>query len=1579
MKRILLSLLICLGIQSVFAQLYSEDFSSYTDGTGYEGSSSGPVAIGDYPGGTNWTIDTTGTKLIGNTDYAKTRSERFEIRDSDGPIVWTSPAIGISGHTEVDFSVTVGETGDLEASNDFVLVEYSTDSGSTFTKILDWNGHGNTQYTFIGDHPDDADWQLDTVTQSGLSGTYFILRVTMQNGASSEFIYIDDILLNSSGGSGDTDAPTASKFSPTDDSVQVNPSSNLVVTFNENIKAGTGNIIISDYTSVAHTIAIDSSAISISDSVLSINPPSNLAIGTWYFVNIDSGAVLDIAGNAFLGIGDTTTWNFKTDTISVPAVVSMSPADDATGVSISSSFDLVFDQPVTKGTGTIYIVRTSSSVPVDTTSIDVASGQVTVSDSLVTIDPSSDLMYDSEYYITVDSASFESASEGVFIGITAGTVWSFTTSSAPTLISAIQGAGSENAMDNATVTVEAIVVGDFQNGDTDETRNLRGFYVQEEDADADGNVATSEGVFVFENGNFITDVKVGDKVLISGTVDEYFGETQLDNITSITVVSTGNTLPTAASISYPFDSVMTDQAGDIIANLEAFEGMRVNFSQKLTINEMFQLDRFGEIKLVQGDRPYQFTQKNAPGVAGYAAHLDEVGARTITYDDGLNSQNNSISDLDGFGPTFNTSSDIRMGDQITNLSGILSYQWAGNSSSQATWRVRAATNGENTFSKVSSRQSAPESVSGSLKVAGLNVLNYFKTLDNGSKSANGDDPRGANDSAEFARQTQKLVTTLIAMDADVYGLVELENDFSSSSSGNAIKFLVETMNDTLGTDRYNWVDPGTQFVGDDVIAVGVIYDSTKVSIPVGTTIEILDDSDLTGLGLPTDTAIFNGASTNRSPLAVTFEEKANGEEFSVVVCHMKSKGSAGTFNDADKNDGVGSANITRLRGVEALDLWIDSDPTGSNDSDVVILGDFNAYAKEEPIEKMETEGYVDIIADRLGGDLHSFVFDGQIGTLDYAFTTSTLAVQTTGVTEWAINSDEPDAIDYNTDNSRDTDMFDGTVPYRTSDHDPVIIGLQLGKIYQNGTWLSGAPSDSSYTYILSDYDSVAFPTKDLMIDSAVNVKITPNSHGNLVINGDFENKGFLGLPSAVSLVNFGTVTGKGTFAIERKTSHDTLTGKYSFVGSPVETSLVDSLGRVVYEYDETVPFDVGGADGLNNYKSVTEDTMIVGKGYASAFTGTIIFAGKPNTGNISAQVSKTDYPSADDSQEGFNMVANPYPCAINFNKFIMANMYDKNSNPGGVLEGTIWIWDDNKSNLARGTSSDFLTINTVGIVGGSPKNNKKWGSHLGLAQGFFVKVSDTIAVSYGNHHIHFADSMKVKGYNADSSFFRKSTDPIERVRINLVGEEAYDETLIGFVANATTGMDVLYDATKIDFKGGSRIFTMVNDKALAIQGLPLAGAHKVSLGISIANTGTYVINFDQFDFRNKKTWLQDAKTGQLIEVHAGSAYSFQAGKGVDRDRFSVIFSNGDVSASPVSLYANIFVNANHELQVNVSEDLENFDLQVYDLLGNQFLMLDNQSTMGRLWTKSANSLSKGIYVIRIQSKGLDYRKKIIIQ
>jgi predicted extracellular nuclease len=351
-------------------------------------------------------------------------------------------------------------------------------------------------------------------------------------------------------------------------------------------------------------------------------------------------------------------------------------------------------------------------------------------------------------------------------------------------------------------------------------------------------------------------------------------------------------------------------------------------------------------------------------------------------------------------------------------------------------------------------------------VVSFNVLNYFQQLDDGTAKCgpptNLQECRGADEGpidslgrTESDRQEAKLIPALLGVDADIYGLIELENDFGNGGITSAAR-LAELMDQANATDAvtacsdYVAVEPGV-YVGTDAIAVGLIYCAHRVELTPGTSIEILDDSDLPGLGLGDWAPLFNGEATNRAALAASFRELATGERLTVSVNHFKSKGDSGIAAtvcnpdptvdpNCDQGDGAGYWNLRRTQAATALSAWLATDPTGAGDPDALVLGDLNAYAKEDPIAALEGAGYENLIARGAPG-AYSYLFDAQLGYLDYALANATLAPQVTGVAEWHINADEPDALDYDISFNREQWFFEDA--FRTSDHDPVVIGIDL--------------------------------------------------------------------------------------------------------------------------------------------------------------------------------------------------------------------------------------------------------------------------------------------------------------------------------------------------------------------------------------------------------------------------------------------------------------------------------------------------------------------------------------------------------
>jgi hypothetical protein len=168
----------------------------------------------------------------------------------------------------------------------------------------------------------------------------------------------------------------------------------------------------------------------------------------------------------------------------------------------------------------------------------------------------------------------------------------------------------------------------------------------------------------------------------------------------------------------------------------------------------------------------------------------------------------------------------------------------------------------------------------------------------------------------------------------------------------------------------------------------------------------------------------------------------------VVVNHFKSKGCDGAdaVGDGDRGDGQSCWNNERMLAAQRLTDWLATDPTGIGDPDVLLIGDFNAYTLEDPMMVLAEADFVNLIPEFEGPDGYSYVYFGQAGSLDHALASESLLPQVSGVTTWHINADEARIFDYNVDfkSLSQIESLFAPDPYRSSDHDPVVVGLILG-------------------------------------------------------------------------------------------------------------------------------------------------------------------------------------------------------------------------------------------------------------------------------------------------------------------------------------------------------------------------------------------------------------------------------------------------------------------------------------------------------------------------------------------------------
>ena len=648
------------------------------------------------------------------------------------------------------------------------------------------------------------------------------------------------------------------------------------------------------------------------------------------------------------------------------------------------------------------------------------------------------------------------------------------------------------------------MVGDFEG-----TAANSGFFIQ--DPAGDGDAATSDGIFVF-TGSANT-VDAGDYVRVTGFARERFNQTAFNgtnsNTTPVTdILECGTGSVAATDVTMPFATTTSP---------ERYEGMLVRFPQSLVIAEYFNYGRFGEMVLalpLDGEtRPFTGTAIDEPGAAANARTLAN-SLRRITLDDNQSAQNPPVLRHPN-GLDFSLTNSFRGGDHVQNAVGVLGFDFS---------LYRIFPTGAADYSATNERPAAPEPVGGTLRVAAMNTLNFFLTLDQTPSDTNVAGPcggnanldcRGADANAdppddpivdqELPRQRDKLLQALAGLDADVLGLNELEN----TPDVDPLADIVAGLNDMDGVGPYAAIDTGT--IGTDAIKVGLIY-NPDVVVPVGS-FQVLSSAD--------DPRFIDTKS--RPALAQTFEEIATGARFTVVVNHLKSKGSdcldvdldpgPAVDPDNDTGDGQGNCNGTRTLAAQALVDWIATDPTGSGDPDFLIMGDLNSYAMEDPISAIKAgaddasgtgDDWTNLIALEQGTYAYSYVFDGQNGYLDHALANASIAGQVAGAADWHINADEPSVLDYDVSFKPEAqDRLYEADRYRTSDHDPVVVGLDLVNDpptieVSAGTSCSTTANGGSFALTVDDNEQ---DVEDLALslEDNTNAALVPNA--NVVFGG----------------------------------------------------------------------------------------------------------------------------------------------------------------------------------------------------------------------------------------------------------------------------------------------------------------------------------------------------------------------------------------------------------------------------------------------------------------------------------------------
>lgn len=598
-----------------------------------------------------------------------------------------------------------------------------------------------------------------------------------------------------------------------------------------------------------------------------------------------------------------------------------------------------------------------------------------------------------------------------------------------TLISTIQGSEGASAEVGNGHIVEAVITG---------TR-AGGFFIQEEAADSDGDDTTSEGIFV--EGS--TEIAVGNVIRLYGEVEENFGMTTLamDSDVQAADCGAGETLETIA-LSFPYD-----------VDLETYEGMKVSVTDA-TITSTNNLWRYGEI-VVSDSIKRQPSDVAAPLSEAYEAAVVESEASLLTIEDNSGSQ--YPAELSFF-PTFSYANAIRIGDTVS-AAGPLNYSFG-------TFRI----NPTEVVEVTSTRSANPVVTEGNLSIATFNVLNYFngEVDENGEVTFDYSANRGADDATAFALQQGRIVEAIVNLNADVVGLMEIENDGFGDDS--AIKALVDAINADLGeTEQYSYIETTDgNGIGTDAITVGLIYRSSVVT----------PDGDPIIVAMPEQQIDEDSLARMRPSLVQSFMHTESEKTFAVAVNHFKSKGSECAEDIAEDTSDIdsiqGSCNALRVSAAITLAEALADESLPERK---VILGDLNSYSAEDPVAVLtdytpEARGYtiktaintgmdegasVDVetsygyhnLAETFdeGGFSYWFYGTEQVGSLDHVLASEAMLADAVDGAHWNINSVEAYQLQYNQAlrfyKDEDGYAFTDVGPYRSSDHDPFIATFTL--------------------------------------------------------------------------------------------------------------------------------------------------------------------------------------------------------------------------------------------------------------------------------------------------------------------------------------------------------------------------------------------------------------------------------------------------------------------------------------------------------------------------------------------------------
>ncbi|AWE41975.1 hypothetical protein DDD63_03510 [Actinobaculum sp. 313] len=650
-------------------------------------------------------------------------------------------------------------------------------------------------------------------------------------------------------------------------------------------------------------------------------------------------------------------------------------------------------------------------------------------------------------------------------------------------IAQIQGEGSSSPLAGQKVTTSGVVTA-VQTG-----RN--GLIIQMKTADVPADFTGSSALFV-QLSTDLSSYAVGDELSVAGEVQE------IGNVT--TLIATNGTVERTGQDLLDQVDIPTLAAPKATEDAESRESMVFNPAGTYRVVGNPNLVYTGQLSLTDGDRPHlQPTQAGLPGspeaveqAAYNEAHhviLDDANAARFDVQYPDTSEPAPPAELPYLalgrpGPTLGATVTFKSPAVVTSVNGRTVIE--------PTFTVPSAQEFVE-FSEV--REHAPADVGGNFKLATFNVLNYFSdlgvydetvgadgnricqpTLNLWDKSVpvagNWDCPRrGAWDEAGLKRQEAKIVNAINSLGgqgAQVVALQEIENDWLFQEDIDAsLKSLVTALNEADPSQGWGYVpSPPTGkgqpvYGGEDKIRQAFIYKPAAIEL-VGDA-KYLDDE------------AYQSAADARAPLAQVFKHRDSGQNVLVINNHLTYKGGT-VVGDDNKNPGdekglawdTGRNNGDRTRQAKALVAFAEQESAASDAAVTLLVGDFNAYSYEDPIQEMVAAGYADLMDVNKFPSSHSatdwneytYSYNSMFGNLDHVMVSDSGMQYLTGNDTWTANAYESNALEYSRFMHTGTNYHSDDV-FRASDHNAAIVGFELPKVTEPTAQPSNEPSSQA--------------------------------------------------------------------------------------------------------------------------------------------------------------------------------------------------------------------------------------------------------------------------------------------------------------------------------------------------------------------------------------------------------------------------------------------------------------------------------------------------------------------------------------